>query len=228
METIETNMPETAAPSLPKLPGIPLDAVGDYAKGLAERAAARAGYAVTGLVLTQKTRGAKCIVDGDAAAWLAADAAKSLLRWKEPKQEAAPEGFEEEATPDTAPPPVVIAAPAARPVLTAPPSARLLESTEEALGVLARELGCVWNETVPHNAGWFVPGKATAHASAMDAIKGLFASLSNGGTIYVPKAAVEPPRAPADLFGETPPAKPAPKMKTAPQVAEPPAQIGLF
>jgi hypothetical protein len=70
----------------------------------------------------------------------------------------------------------------------------------------------VHNEDIPHNAGWFVPGKAKAYASAFDAIKGLVDSLKAGGTVYV---STQTPK-------RSEPAKPEPK----PEVES--AQAGLF
>lgn len=181
----------------------------------------RAGYEVTGYVLTQRARPAKCIVDMSAVRWFpdVADFMR-VMTWKDPQGPGTPEaGFEEEVAPAVvAPvaPPVV----QAKPVLTAPPSAKLLETTEAALGELARELGCFWNEAIPHNAGWFVPGKPTAYASAYDAIQGLVASLKAGGTVYEkPAAAVEAPQLELEA------APPAPKA-AEPQVEI--AQGALF
>lgn len=79
--------------------------------------------------------------------------------------------------------------PAPRPALTTPATVQLLDTAEAALGQMASELGCVWNDRIPHNAGWFVPGQATAYGSAYDAIKGLVESLRAGGTVYTPKDA---------------------------------------
>jgi hypothetical protein len=124
-------------------------------------------------------------------------------------------------------------------VLTAPPSARLLESTEEALGALAADLGCVRNDDIAHNAGWFVPGHAKAYASAFDAIQGLVASLKAGGTVYVPPAVVtgnvivsgELVASEAALCGEMTGQRAKTgkrKKKTAPEPVGEPAQSGLF
>jgi hypothetical protein len=155
----------------------------------------RCKYELTGYVLTCPTRQTKAIVDLASTRWFPdpADFARVMV-WKDPKGPGTPEeGFELEAA--AVPVPLVAPAAASRPVLTAPPSAKLLESTEAALGALARELGCAFNDDIPHNAGWFVPGKPTAHASAYDAIRGLFASLEAGGTVYrAPAAAVEVPQ----------------------------------
>jgi hypothetical protein len=226
MDTKTTPEVPADAPPLPQLPGIPLDAVGDYAKGLVERAAARAGYAVTGYVLTQKTRGAKCIVDGDTAAWLTADAAKNLLAWKRPKHEAPPEWVDE-----------------------APPAD--VSEGERALQLLATRLGIPYNTMIPHNAGWFVPGTIEAYKTAGEAIEALFERIYTApdATVYRPGkpgrgAGLSAPivvngdlvcsgtvTTAADLFTAAPApvvTKTTPKAKTAPQVAEPPAQFGLF
>jgi len=165
----------------------------------AARVIERCGYHVTGYVLTDKWGMRKAIVEEGDVRWLpnVSDFTR-VMKWQDvkgpntPPDEAIGDDLLTGTPQAVTAPPVALAAPApSRPVLTAPPSARLLESTEEALGALARELGCAWNDVIPHNAGWFVPGKPTAYASALDAIKGLFASLSNGGTVYTPKQDVK-------------------------------------
>ncbi|MCA7889051.1 hypothetical protein LGM58_38380 [Burkholderia contaminans] len=78
---------------------------------------------------------------------------------------------------------------APRTALTRPASLNIDVDVEEACGVLATRLGCVRNDSVPHNSGWFVPGRPVAYASAVDAIEGLLESLKGGGTIYQPPQA---------------------------------------
>jgi hypothetical protein len=203
----------------------------DVTHARAARVEERCNFEVTGLVLTH--RGGlekKAIVEGQSVRWFPnlpefslmmtgskvtpgpgiqpaeADGDDLLGRSSLPLAEQRPAGPVSSLAPT---------APSRRPLLTAPPSARLLESTEEALGVLAGELGCVRNEDIPHNAGWFVPGKATAYASALDAIKGLVESLKNGGTVYYPAPAAvveeafeavkaEPPKKVIEPAPETP------------------------
>jgi hypothetical protein len=156
-------VPVEDAPPLPVLPGIPLAAVGDYANDVARRAATRAGYEVTGFVLTQKTRGSKCIVDGRDAAWMPGEQAKELLKWKRPKQEAAPEWV------DCAPPGDV-------------------DDGERALQRMANQLGIPFNSMIPHNTGFFVPGIADAFPTAGAAIEALFELIytSPDATVYRP------------------------------------------
>jgi hypothetical protein len=160
----------------------------------AARVIERCRFHITGYVLSDTWDLRKAIVEEGAVRWLPnREDFTRVMAWQDtkgpntPPDEAIGDELIGTATQAVSAPPIVLAAPAAapsRPVLTAPPSARLLESTEEALGVLAGELGCVHNEDIPHNAGWFVPGKARAYASALDAIKGLVASLKAGGTVY--------------------------------------------
>lgn len=193
--------PETAQHDMPSI-----DSVMPLTNAKAARIEERCNYVVTGLVLTHRALQKRAIVDKESIRWYPNDDEYSLMMAGR-KLTPGPGVPPPEAIGDdllAAPvevTPIVLAAPAAssRPVLTAPPSAKLLETTEAALGELARELGCVFNDDVPHNAGWFVPGKPKACASAYDAIRGLFASLEAGGTVYRPSAvppAAEPVSAP--------------------------------
>lgn len=178
---------QDAAPALPAL-----DAVTPLSHARAARIIERCGYEITGYTLTHKGGTRKAIVDGAVVRWFpdAGDFAR-LMTWQEPIGPGTPpEAAIGDAllTVDTraaasAPAP---SAPMGRTVLTAGPSVPLVATVEAALGLLAAELGCVHNDTVPHNAGWFVPGRPNAFASALDAIKALFANLEAGGTLYVP------------------------------------------
>lgn len=174
------------APTLPSL-----GSVSPLTHEKAARIVERCGYEITGYALTHKGGTRKAIVDGSDIRWFpdAADFGR-VMHWKQPAGPGTPPdtaigdpllGSAESA--EKALSPVVPAA--SRAVLAAPPSLPLVDTVEEALGVLADELGCVRNDTVPHNAGWFVPGRATTFASAPDAIKALFGSLNAGGTVYV-------------------------------------------
>jgi hypothetical protein len=172
---------------------IELDSVTLTTNERAARVAERCGYRVVGFVMEHGEHPRRAIVKDAEVRWFPNDSDfTNMMGWR--KHSAGPgvpeAGWPVDEMPQAAPVTVVAAAPAApkRPVLTAPPTAKLLESTEEALGVLARDLGCVWNDAIPHNAGWFVPGKPTAYASAYDAIRGLHASLEGGGTVYRPAA----------------------------------------
>lgn len=169
-----------------------LESVIELTNAKAARIEERCNYVVTGYVLTHHSLGKKAVVDMAAVRWFPnVDEFMHMMTGRNftPGPGIHPPEWDVDemlaATPIPAPP-----APT-RPVLTAPPSTRLLESTEEALGVLAHELGCVYDVSIPHNAGWFVPGKPTACASAYDAIRGLVSSLEAGGTIYRPAATKE-------------------------------------
>ena len=178
----------------PVLPA--LDAMTQVAHARAARIIERCGYEITGYTLTHKGGTRKAIVDGAVVRWFPdASDFDRLMTWQKPIGSGTPPEAATgdplltvdipAATPAPAPP-----APVGRPVLSAAPSMPLVETVEEALGLLAADLGCVRNDTVPHNAGWFVPGQPTAFASALDAIKALFVNLKAGGTLYVPP----PPR----------------------------------
>jgi len=170
-----------------------LTSVTEATEHRAARVIERCSHTVVGFVTQHRALAKRAIVVEDAVRWFPNDDEfESMMGWK--KYATGPgvphDGWPLDASPALAP----IAAPAAvpptpmRPVLTAPPSAKVLESTEAALCDLARELGCVRNDDIPHNAGWFVPGKPTAYASAYDAIRGLVASLKGGGTVYEGKS----------------------------------------
>jgi hypothetical protein len=167
--------PADDAPPLPVLPPIPFEALSLHAVDVAKRAHERAGYDVTGLVLTQRTRGSKCIVDDNRAAWLPADEAKKLLQWKRPKQDAAPE-WAEEAPPDSD------------------------DEGERALALMANRLGIPFNSMIAHNTGWFVPGIADAFSTPGEAIEALFERIYTA-----PDATVYRPGKPGRASGTMPP-----------------------
>jgi hypothetical protein len=173
-------------------PGPRLDAVIAATNARAARVEERCYHVVTGYVLTHRALAKKAIVDMGAVRWFPnIDEYTRMMTGRDivPGPGVPPPEWGVDDL-IAATPPVAVPVPAAvlpaPPVLTAPPSARLLETTEEALG----ELGCVLNEDIPHNAGWFVPGKPTACSSAYDAIRGLVASLKSGGTVYEGKPAI--------------------------------------
>lgn len=203
-----------------------LDNVIPLTKAKAARVEERNSYVVTGYVLTHQALAKKAIVDMAAVRWFPnVDEFMLMMTGRKltPGPGTPPPGWSADELLSAAPAP--IAAPAAvstsaRPVLTAPPSARLLESPEAALGVLAHELGCVYDVSIPHNAGWFVPGKPTACSSAYDAIRGLVASLKSGGTVYERKGAssatADEPKSPEQLADIK---QPAAKPQDCPQGA---------
>ncbi|WP_028217676.1 hypothetical protein [Paraburkholderia oxyphila] len=180
---------QDAAPVLPAL-----DAVTQVSHARAARIMERCGYEITGYTLSHKGGTRKAIVDGSDVRWFpdATDFAR-MMQWMEPVGPGTPPDtaigdplLDNDGLAARAPAPV---APAVqRPLLSAPPSLPMVNTVEEALGVLAAELGCVRNDTVPHNAGWFVPGRPTAFTSALDAIKALVVSLKAGGTVYAAAA----------------------------------------
>ncbi|RKP44657.1 hypothetical protein [Pararobbsia silviterrae] len=144
-------------------------------------------YVVTGYVMTHHALAKKAVVDMGSVRWYPNfdEFSQMMLGRKITEGPGTPPpGWTADELGVSAPVPVIVPqkapAPPSRPILTAAPSARLLESTEAALGELAREVGCVFNEMIPHNSGWFVPGQPTAYASAYDAIRARFARLEQG------------------------------------------------
>lgn len=166
-----------------------LDAITPLTNAVAARVEDRCSHVVVGYVLQHRSLAKRSVVvDGEVRWFPNDDEFQRMMGWQ--RYMAGPgvphEGWPVEDYPAPAPAAAPVAAPVlpARPVLTAPPSARLIENVEEALRALASELGCAFNDIVPHNAGWFVPGKSTAYASAYDAIRGLVESLKSGGTVW--------------------------------------------
>jgi hypothetical protein len=148
----------------------------------ADRVAERCNYRVVGYVMEHNGLDKRAVVADGAVRWFPNEIDfTKMMGWQ--KHSAGPgipaEGWPVDEMPALAPIQVAAAAPTApkRPILTAPPSAKLVESAEEAVAQLAKALGCHWNDMIPHNAGWFVPGKPTAYASAYDAIAGLVERL---------------------------------------------------
>ncbi|CAJ4329842.1 Uncharacterised protein [Burkholderia pseudomallei] len=181
------------------------------APDVARRAAAMfhpGGYEITGYVLTQKISSWKAIVEVTGTRWMSLSDMQRLMSWKEligsgappmdepPRAAAACECVDDtrrEHTEAARPSPVALAprevVAAQRLALTRPASLNVVADVEEACGILAKRLGCVRNDSVPHNSGWFVPGRPIAYASALDAIEGLVDSLKSGGTVYQPPQA---------------------------------------
>jgi hypothetical protein len=160
---------------------IELDAVPAVANERAARVAERCSFRVIGYVMEHTALPKRAIVADEAVRWFPNDSDfTAMMGWK--KHSAGPgvpaEGWPADEMPQVAAPQVtaVKAAPS-RPILTAPPTARLVESAEEALASLAKAIGCHWNDMIPHNTGWFVPGKAIAYSSAYDAIQELVRRL---------------------------------------------------
>ncbi len=160
----------------------PYDLVTEKTFERAARVADRCNYGICGFVMEHRGGLVKrAIVQGEAVRWFPNDADfTNMMGWK--KHSAGPgipaEGWPADEMPQPEVPNMAPAKVAStRPILTAPPTAKLVESAEEAVAELARKLGIHWNDMIPHNAGWFVPGKPTAYASAFDAIRGLVERL---------------------------------------------------
>jgi len=162
---------------------IELDAVPAVANERAARVAERCSFRVIGYVMEHTALAKRAVVADDAVRWFPNESDfDKMMGWQ--KHSAGPgipaEGWPVDEMPQVDVPKLAVqinvAAPK-RPVLTDPPTAKLVESAEDALAQLAKSLGCHWNDMIPHNAGWFVPGKPTAYASAYDAIAGLVERL---------------------------------------------------
>lgn len=158
------------------------DLVSEQTFARAARVAERCNYSICGFVMQH--RGGldkRAIVQGEEVRWFPNDTDfTNMMGWKKhsPGPGIPAEGWPADEMPQPEVPNVApVASKPSRPTLTAPPTARLVESAEEAVAELAKKLGCHWNDMIPHNAGWFVPGKPTAYASAFDAIQGLVERL---------------------------------------------------
>jgi hypothetical protein len=160
-----------------------MDLVSEQTFARAAHVAERCNYSICGFVMEHRGGlNKRAIVQGEAVRWFPNDLDfTKMMGWQ--KHSAGPgipaEGWPVDEMPALAP--IQVAAPVMagpkRPILTAPPTAKLVESAEEAIAQLAKKLGCHWNDMIPHNAGWFVPGTATAYASAFDAVQGLVERL---------------------------------------------------
>jgi hypothetical protein len=156
----------------------------------AERIVSRLDYAVSGYVLSHLYAERKAIVDTTGVRWMPTSDLTRVMCWKDPvgPRPSQPGSDTEAAGAAASGSESVLAAPLTAPkkAIAVPPSHPMLEDVGVALGELARQLGCIYNESIPHNAGWFVAGMAKAHMSPIDGIVALFGSLKNGGTIYRP------------------------------------------
>ncbi|MCA8198477.1 hypothetical protein [Burkholderia vietnamiensis] len=167
---------------------LPQDAVTSDVAARAARMFHPGGYEITGYVLTQKISSWKAIVDATGVRWMSQADLARIMAWREPEGSGAPpEGADvsdEYTALRSVAPASPVQLPAARPTLTRPASHEQPTDVDAALGELASRLGCVYNDSVPHNCGWFVPGHRIAYASALDAIEGLVDHLKSGGTTY--------------------------------------------
>ena len=144
---------------------------------LAGRIITRGGFEITGYVLTNRVSHRKAIADVCGVRWMSPEDMLRVMNWEATVDSGAPpagwDGGEDI--------PVAVAPPrqpgAKRPTLSSAPAHGMHEDVAEALCALAADLGCHYNDLIPHNAGWFVPGKPTAFVSPYDAIKGLVAHL---------------------------------------------------
>jgi hypothetical protein len=167
---------------------LPQHAVTAEVRAQTERMFEPGGYEITGYILTQRISSWKALVDVTGVRRMGAADLARLMNWQEPAGTAdAPEGAGPDVLPQAISSPAIQAPAVARPVLTRPRSHEAFDHVEQAYGELATRLGCVYNDTIAHNAGWFVPGKPTAYASPLDAIEGLVGSLRSGGTVYEPR-----------------------------------------
>lgn len=140
------------------------------------------GYEITGYVLTNKISSWKAVVDQTGVRWMSLADMMRLMEWKTLTGSGAPpeNGLDLPEAAAVPPPPVAKAA------LVTPASHEPLTDAEKAVSVLAERLGCVRNDEIPHNAGWFVPGNQVAYASPVDAIEALVKHLKQGGAVYQP------------------------------------------
>ena len=158
-----------------------MDLVSEETFARAARVAERCNFSICGFVMQHRDGlDKRAIVQGECVRWFPNESDfTAMMGWR--KHSAGPgvpaDGWPADEIPQQEAPALAKPAAAARPILTAPPTAKLVESAEDAVAQLAKKLGCHWNDLIPHNAGWFVPGKPTAYASAFDAIQGLVERL---------------------------------------------------
>jgi hypothetical protein len=166
---------------------IPIDEVDEETNARALRVKDRCNYRVVGYVMEHSLPKRRAVVVDDTIRWFTTmpDFYRMMGNKKHSEGPGIPdEGWGEDEIPKVdASTPTAVSTPS-RPILTAPPTSNLVSGAEEAMCALAISLGCVWNEIIPHNTGWFVPGKPTAYASAFDALHALYEHLEGGGKVY--------------------------------------------
>ncbi|MBN3744823.1 hypothetical protein G3N96_05150 [Burkholderia sp. Se-20373] len=189
--SLEQQRDEAASPAEDL--ALPQHAVSSKVRERTKRLFHPGGYEITGYVLTQMTSSWKVVMDETGTRSMSSADLERLMRWEEPAGSGGPL---EDGANDGPPPAVLSSAIAAvsKCALSVEPSHAMPIDIADALGILARRLGCCFNDSIPHNAGWFVPGKPIAYVSAIDAIEALFKNLSNGGTIYEPTKRDDPAR----------------------------------
>ncbi|KVD92941.1 hypothetical protein WS63_07860 [Burkholderia stagnalis] len=173
---------------------LPQHAVSSEVRERMQRLLHPGGYEITGYVLTQKISSWKAVVDVTGTRWMSSADLERLMRWKEPTGSGVPPGVGSDDESSPVPLPPLASMPVPKRALSVEPSHSMPNDIADAFGILAKRLGCCYNDSIPHNAGWFVPGKPIAYVSALDAIEALFESLRSGGTIYEPTKRAEPAR----------------------------------
>lgn len=183
-------------------PVLLLDSLDDTTRMRLERALSPGGYVISGAVLTHPISQRLIIADRSGYRGLSADDMERIMAWKDPLESANRAAHRETQdrpveVPASADLPDLRPAASVRPSLSTAPTRAMLDSVEAALAELARESGCIYNEDIAHNAGWFVPGKPTAFKSPYDAIRALIDHSNAGAPVSRPAAAPRKARATA-------------------------------
>lgn len=212
----------------PRAPVLSFDSLDDATRERLERATSPGGYLISGVVLTHPISQRLIIADRTGYRGLSADDMHRIMAWEEPHDPAnrAANGEAQDepvSVPAPADVPDLRPAAAVRPSLATEPTHAMLDSVEAALAELARESGCIFNEDIAHNAGWFVPGKPTAFKSPYDAIRALIDRSNVGGAVGRPAAAPRKARATPAKAGAIPA-----DAATPAYTAEERTQGGLF
>lgn len=183
-------------------PVLSLDCLDDATRVRAERAMFPGGYRISGVVLTHPVSQRLIIADRTGYRGLGTDDMQRIMAWEMPQEPAARSTDDEShvepvAVPARTDAPDLRPAAPVRPLLATAPTRAMLDSVEGALAELARECGCIFNEDIAHNAGWFVPGKPTAFASPYDAIRAIVDRSPAAGPVGRAAAAPRKARATA-------------------------------
>lgn len=188
---------ETPSDSLIHRSDISLDSVPAEIMAEAERnIRSPRNYQITGFVFTHPISRWKAICDVSGHRYVnEADMAR-MLRYEPFKDPGTEPGADIHTPVPVSPSPSSVSAPLAQAGTITPRTELTRAATHasdtamiDAVAKLAIEAGCVYNDSIAHNAGWFVPGNPRAYASPLDALGVVLRTLQAGVSVYRATAA---------------------------------------
>lgn len=144
-------------------------------------------FYVSGFVVTQPVSKRKGIIDVAGERWLSPADMERIVQWKDPVEsgEAPSDLSDERGKPASAAAALPRVVERTKAALITPASHAGSDLTrDEVLVALARDIGCVYNDAIAHNTGWFVPGVPTAFESPTDAIGALVGILRKEARVH--------------------------------------------